>query len=108
MNRIVLNETSYYGAGCRTAIADEIIKRGFTKALLVTDKPLIQFGVAAAIKAVRDLSLSVNIPQHLHEIGVRKEDLHDLAVAAFNDVCTGGNPRPTSVEDIEKLYNIAF
>jgi lactaldehyde reductase len=34
--------------------------------------------------------------------------LHTLAVDAFNDVCTGGNPRPTSVEDIEKIYNIAF
>ena len=29
-------------------------------------------------------------------------------VAAFNDVCTGGNPRPTSVEDIAKLYEIAY
>ena len=31
-----------------------------------------------------------------------------LAVAAFNDVCTGGNPRPTSVEEIERLYHIAY
>ena len=31
MNRIVLNETSYYGAGCRVAIAEEIKKRGFKK-----------------------------------------------------------------------------
>ena len=52
MNRIVLNETSYYGAGCRVAIADEIKKRGFKKVLLVTDKPLIQFGVAAKIEEV--------------------------------------------------------
>jgi len=34
--------------------------------------------------------------------------LHQLAVDAFNDVCTGGNPRPTSVEDIETLYRKAF
>ncbi len=65
-------------------------------------------GVEAAIGAVRALSLSIGIPQHLHEIGVREEDLHDLAVAAFNDVCTGGNPRPTSVEEIEELYRIAY
>ena len=38
MYRIVLNETSYYGAGCRSVIADEIRKRGFKKVLLVTDK----------------------------------------------------------------------
>ena len=52
MNRIILNETSYYGAGCRTAIADEIKKRGFSKVLLVTDKDLIKFGVAAKIEEV--------------------------------------------------------
>ena len=52
MKRIILNETSYYGAGCRTAIADEITKRGFKKVLLVTDKDLIKFGVAAKIEEV--------------------------------------------------------
>ena len=65
-------------------------------------------GVAAAVRAVRDLSLSIRIPQRLHEIGVREEDIPALAEAAFNDVCTGGNPRPTSVGDIEKLYRTAF
>ncbi|MCM1347487.1 MAG: lactaldehyde reductase [Bacteroides sp.] len=65
-------------------------------------------GVKAAIEAVRNLSLSINIPQKLHEINVREEDLHILAVDAFNDVCTGGNPRPTSVEEIEALYHKAY
>lgn len=65
-------------------------------------------GVAAAIGAVRALSLSIGIPQRLHEIGVKREDIPSLAVAAFNDVCTGGNPRPTSVEDITALYETAY
>ncbi len=65
-------------------------------------------GVAAAIGAVRALSLSIGIPQRLHEIGVKREDIPSLAVAAFNDVCTGGNPRPTSVEDIAALYETAY
>ena len=68
----------------------------------------LEEGVNAAIEAVRQLSLSIGIPQKLHEIGVREEDLHQLAVDAFNDVCTGGNPRPTSIEDIEELYRIAY
>ena len=59
MNRIILNETSYYGAGCRTAIADEIIKRGFKKVLLVTDKDLIKFGVADKVLKVLE---GANIP----------------------------------------------
>ena len=65
-------------------------------------------GVKAAVEAVKQLSLSIGIPQKLNEIGVLKEDLHTLAVDAFNDVCTGGNPRPTSIEDIEALYNKAY
>ena len=65
-------------------------------------------GVKAAVEAVKQLSLSIGIPQKLNEIGVRKEDLHTLAVDGFNDVCTGGNPRPTSIEDIEALYNKAY
>ena len=68
----------------------------------------VEEGVRAAIDAVKRLSLSIGIPQQLHEINVRKEDLHQLAIDAFNDVCTGGNPRPTSVEEIEALYHKAF
>ena len=68
----------------------------------------IEEGVKAAVEAVKQLSLSIGIPQNLNEIGVRKEDLHQLAIDAFNDVCTGGNPRPTSIEDIEALYNEAY
>lgn len=65
-------------------------------------------GVKAAIEAVKALSLSIGIPQKLHEINVKEEDIPALAVAAFNDVCTGGNPRPASVADIEALYHKAF
>lgn len=64
--------------------------------------------VEAAITAVRNLSRSINIPQKLNEIGVKKEDIPTLAVSAFNDICTGGNPRTTSVADIEAIYLKAF
>lgn len=82
---------------------------GIAKAMGVdTTGMTVDEGVEAAIGAVRALSLSIDIPQRLHEIGVREEDLHDLAVAAFHDVCTGGNPRPTSIEEIEELYRTAY
>lgn len=73
-----------------------------------TDGMSVDEGVRAAVDAVKALSLSIRIPQRLHELGVREEDIPALAVAAFNDVCTGGNPRPTSVEEIERLYHIAY
>ena len=73
-----------------------------------TDGMNTEQGVRAAIDAVRQLSLSIGIPQKLHEIGVKEEDLPALSVAAYNDVCTGGNPRTTSPEDTEKIYRKAF
>ncbi len=57
-----------------------------------------------AVKLVQQLSTDVGIPTNLREIGVKEEDLQALSETAFADVCTGGNPRTTSVEDIKKLY----
>jgi len=53
-NRIVLNETSYFGAGCISAIVDEAKARRFEKILVVTDPDLIKFGVAAKVTDLLD------------------------------------------------------
>lgn len=47
--RFVLNETSYFGRGCRSELVNEIKDRGFKKVLLVTDKSLIDCGVAGKV-----------------------------------------------------------
>lgn len=57
----------------------------------------------AAVEAVKKLSQDVGIPQNLKEI-VKEKDLDFLAISAFNDVWTGGNPKDTSVEEIKELY----
>lgn len=62
----------------------------------------------AAVKAVKDLAIRVRIPQHLSEIGGPESGLPTLAQAAFNDVCTPGNPRQTNVEEILAIYKKAF
>ena len=62
----------------------------------------------AAIDAVRQLSKDVGIPQTIKEIGVKEEDLEALAESALADVCTGGNPRPCTKEDILKLFKTAY
>lgn len=53
-NRIVLNETSYFGAGAIHSIVDETKIRGFKKALVVTDKDLIKFNVATKVMKLLD------------------------------------------------------
>lgn len=62
----------------------------------------------AAVEAVRELSIKVGIPQHLAELGIKEEDLPRLATAAMADVCTPGNPRDVTYEDILALYRKAY
>lgn len=54
MNRFVLNETSYHGAGAINAIPDEIKARGFKKVLVVSDPDLIKFGVSKKVTDILD------------------------------------------------------
>ena len=58
---------------------------------------------AAAINAVKQLSIDVGIPADLKEI-VKPEDIDFLAESAYADACRPGNPRETSVEEIKELY----
>ena len=53
----------------------------------------------AAIDAVRKLSEDVGIPADLKAI-VKEEDIPFLAQSAYDDACRPGNPRETSVEEI--------
>lgn len=58
----------------------------------------------AACDAVKALSIKVGIPQHLTEIGITAEDIPALAAQALADVCTPGNPKDVTLEDITALY----
>ena len=62
----------------------------------------------AAIDAVKQLSKDVGIPEKLHMIGVKQEDLVALSQDALKDVCTGGNPRNCTAEEILEIYKTAF
>lgn len=52
--RIVLNETSYHGAGAIREIPAEVERRGFTKAFVCSDPDLIKFGVTKKVTDVLD------------------------------------------------------
>lgn len=51
-NRIVLNETSYHGAGAIREIPAEVKGRGFAKAFVCSDPDLIKFGVTKKVTDV--------------------------------------------------------
>ena len=63
MNKFMLNETSYHGAGAITAIPDEIKNRGFKKVFVTSDPDLVKFGI---VKKVTDLLDNAGIVYSLY------------------------------------------
>lgn len=53
-NRIMLNETSYHGAGAINEIVTEVKGHGFHKAMVCSDPDLIKFGVTAKVTDLLD------------------------------------------------------
>lgn len=64
------------------------------------------------IKAIEDLKKKINIPSSIKEWGVSREDfekaMETLPTLAFDDQCTAANPRYPLIEEIEKLYRMAY
>lgn len=76
VNRIILNETSYHGAGAIEEIVTEVKARGLQKGLICSDPDLIRFQVT---KKVTDVL-----------------DAHQLAYEVFSDI----KPNPT-IENVK-------
>lgn len=60
------------------------------------------------VLALKRLLINLDIPQTLKEIGIPKEVLSDLANQAIQDICTAGNPRNVTVQDIHNIYLEAY
>ncbi len=63
MNKFMLNETSYHGAGAIKAIPDEIKNRGFKRVFVTSDPDLIKFGI---VKKVTDLLDAADIEYSIY------------------------------------------
>lgn len=83
--------------------------RNIAEALGVdTSKMTTEQANTAAIDAIKKLSTDVGIPSGLKELGVKEADFEKMAKNALLDVCTGGNPRPVTLEDTIEIYKSAF
>ena len=92
MNRFVLNETSYHGAGAINSIPEEIRGRGFKKVLVASDPDLVKFGVTKKVTDVlenagieytlySDIKPNPTIQNVQHGVEVFKESGADCIVA---------------------------
>lgn len=52
--RMIWNQTAYFGAGCVSVVPDELARRGFAKALVVTDQVLLDTGVTTRVTDLLD------------------------------------------------------
>jgi alcohol dehydrogenase class IV len=57
---------------------------------------------------VRQLAADVGIPASLRAVGVSEEAIPQMAADAMTSGNVGVNPRPTSLEDITRLYRQAM
>jgi acetaldehyde dehydrogenase/alcohol dehydrogenase len=68
--------------------------------------------VEGLITAIDKLKASVGIPSSISEAGVPEKDfyarLDQLSELAFDDQCTGANPRYPSINEIKELYIQTF
>lgn len=61
----------------------------------------------AAVKKLAVMAEQLNIPK-LADTPFRLKDIDKLATRAMVDVCTGGNPREVSIDDIKTIFKNAY
>lgn len=64
------------------------------------------------IKAIDELKEKIGIKKTIREYGVSEEDflatLDEMSEQAFDDQCTGANPRYPKIEEIKEMYKKAY
>ncbi|PUF88146.1 MULTISPECIES: iron-containing alcohol dehydrogenase [unclassified Geobacillus] len=61
-----------------------------------------------AIEYVKQLSMEIDAPQRLSDIGLEKGEIPHMSVIALHDACMITNPRDVTVEDIEEIFRRAW
>ena len=69
-------------------------------------------GVESLIEAIQELMVKLNIPTTFKDAGIDKKRYYDaldeLALNAFDDQCTGANPRYPLVEELKEILRKAY
>jgi len=63
---------------------------------------------AVAIEAVRELGARTGIPQHLRDVGVRRENWDDIIAQSLPSGSFKHNPRPLTGDDVQTILELAI
>ena len=107
VNRVVLNETSYFGRGSRSKLGIELRERGYNKVLLVTDFTLMDSGVTKnVIDVLEQTGITYFVYLHIKPNPTIKNVQDGLMLAQISNVdaivAVGGG----SVIDTAKAISI--
>ena len=107
VNRVVLNETSYFGRGSRSKLGEELKERGYNKVLLVTDFTLMDSGVTKnVIDVLEQTGITYFVYLHIKPNPTIKNVQDGLMLAQISNVdaivAVGGG----SVIDTAKAISI--
>lgn len=79
---------------------------------LTHDKMTPEQKVEALINAIEDLKKDLDIPETIQEYGISEKDflakLDEISEKAFDDQCTGANPRYPLIDEIKDLFKKAY
>jgi len=98
---MIWNQTAYFGAGSVSVVPTELVQRGFSKALVVSDRVLVDSGVTARVTSLLD---AAGFPYELFTDVLPNPPIENVqaGVAAFQasgaDVLVavgGGSPQDT-------------
>lgn len=68
--------------------------------------------VQLLVKAIDELKAKVNMPMTIKEFGISEEKfyatLDDMSEKAFDDQCTGANPRYPLISELKQIYINVF
>ena len=72
----------------------------------------VEEGTQSLIQAVNQMNADMGIPARIRDLKVEadvfQKDLETMAGHALEDLCTGGNPRRPSLDDLKTLLNQAY
>jgi len=122
--RMIWNQTAYFGAGSISVIPEELRRRGFSKAFVVTDPVLVETGVAGRVTSLLD---DAAVDYVVHSDVVPNPPIENVqnGVAAFREsgadvliAIGGGSPQDTckaigivvanpEFEDVRSLEGVA-
>ncbi|GIU29098.1 alcohol dehydrogenase [Shewanella sp. MBTL60-112-B2] len=103
-NALLLPHVQAYNAQVVPGRLKDVAKAMGVDVAAMTDEQ----GATAAITAIKQLSVAVNIPENLTKLGVKAEDIPTLADNALKDACGFTNPKQATHEEICQIFTNAL